>query len=226
MHKEYKNQSENYGSFSSVIDEDLGSKQQIEYPSLNAKTEKNYSDFETDDYSINSNFNEQTNYEIKSTVQTFQEHEQANQSQFKPLDIKKTEKLQEKEVSLTKTKQRFIVGGRMKIVLCSFVIIMVSLLFAIAWNFSSIARINSTLGEKESQIAQLQISITSLSEEYNLLDSEEYLKKLAEEAGFIEVTDENTKVITLGEMYTETTVTEVSSNWFNDVCDFFNKLFN
>lgn len=230
MDKDAKYSSDFYSPTSTTVEERYDMpKQQYEYPSKTTiqEVQKNY-DFETDDYSVNSNFAEQTNYDIKSKVQSFQEHEQINQAFFRPLDIQKKEekKEEQQQVALTKSKQRLYLGGRMKIVISSFIIILLSLIVASAWNFVALGRINSSLCEKEITIGELQSSISSLYEEYNLLDSDENLKKLAEEAGFVEVTDDNTKSINLSDMYKEVKVTEIPSNWFNNVCEFLSNLFN
>ena len=52
-----------------------------------------------------------------------------------------------------------------------------------------------------------------------------YMKKEASNSGFVESTDSNTTVLEYGEIYTEPEIEELPSNWFNDVCDFFSKLF-
>ena len=42
---------------------------------------------------------------------------------------------------------------------------------------------------------------------------------------FEEINSSNTKTIKIDEVYEEDSVQEVPSNWFNDVCEFFSKLF-
>ena len=119
-----------------------------------------------------------------------------------------------------------MLGGRLKIVLSSFVVIMISLMVAIIWNFTQLAKLNTSLGEKEITINELQNSISKMSDEYKLVDSEENTKKLAEASGYVQVTEENSSVIKLGDMHTEARPTEVPSNWFNDVCNFLVNIFN
>ena len=52
-----------------------------------------------------------------------------------------------------------------------------------------------------------------------------YIKDFAENANFVASDETNTYVIDMGEMYTREPVQEVPSNWFNNVCEFFSKLF-
>ena len=182
-------------------------------------------DFETGDYSTKSNFKEETGYDIKNKVQSFSEHEQETFSFF-PIDIQRKSLKDQEQVSLIKTRQRFILGGRLKIVLSSFIVIMISLMVAIIWNFAQIAKLNSDLTEKEVTINELQKSISNKTDEYKLVDSEENTKKLAEASGYVQVTEENSKIISLGEMHTEATPTQIPSNWFNDVCNFLINVFN
>ena len=185
-------------------------------------------EFETDDYSINSNFKEQTNYEIKQTHEQVQQFEQVGKIDFQQINIQRNEKKQEEITALssTKSRQKLHLGGRLKIIMSSFIVIMISLVVAIAWNFSLASKLNSGFAEKERRISDLQTSISRLSKEYKLINSDEKLKQLAEDAGFVEVTEDNSKELHLDEMYKEIEVEEISSNWFNDVCNFLQKVFN
>lgn len=214
-----------YGQTSTAVEENFN-RQNIdtsEYTKVNHNQEI---DFETDDYSVNSNFKEETGYEIKNKVQNISEQETEPFSFFKPITIETTKLKDQKQVSLTKTRQKLYLGARLKMVLSAFVVIMASLMVAVVWNFAQLAKLNTSLLEKEITIGELENSISSLDKEYKLLDSEEEMKKAAEAAGYVEISEENTKVISWGEMYTEAKPTEVPSNWFNDVCSFLCKLFN
>ena len=225
MDKKANNTGNYLAPFSTTVEEQFDiSKQTYESP-LKETTQKNY-EFETDDYSVNSNFKEQTNYEIKQAFKPIQETQKTEQTIFQPIEIERNEKKQEEQVSLTKSRQRLHLGGRLKIIISSFIVIMLSLIVAIAWNFSLASKINSGFSEKEIKITNLKSSISRLKEEYKLLDSEENLKKLAEEAGFVEVGEGNSDTIYLDEMYKEVKVEEIPSNWFNDVCNFLQKVFD
>ncbi len=206
-------------TISTTLDEDYSKA----IKETNVETNKNY-DFETDDYSVDSNFKEETGYDIKNKVQSFSEHEQETFSFFKPINIERKTVNEQEQVALTRMKQRFYLGGRMKIVLSTFIVIMVSLMVAIIWNFTQLARLNTSITEKEIQINELQNSISNMNEEYKF--TEENTKMLAEASGYVQVTDENTKFIQLGEMHTEAKPASIPSNWFNDVCNFLIKVFN
>lgn len=178
----------------------------------------------TDDYSATSDFEEQSGYNLnyKPTVEDY-----GQQVQFMlPPEIVR-EKKEEPVVlpTFTRQKQKLHIGGRMKIVACSFAIIMAVLVFAIAWNIIAISKLAPILLQKENKINELQTSISTLTDEYNLLDSDSYLKMRAEEAGFIETDDINVRKIKLHSEHEEREQDAVKSNWFNDVCDFLNKVF-
>ena len=211
-----------YNSTSTAVEEDFDKK----IVSRVQPEKKSNFNFETDDYSVNSNFKEETGYDIKSKVQSFSEHENETFSFFKPITIERAKYKDQEQVALTKTIEKFHVGGRVKLVLSSFVVVMLSLMVAIVWNFAQLAKLNTSMSEKEVAINELQNSITNLNEEYKLLDSEEKTKQVAEASGYVERTEANSKVVSLGEMYTEAKPAEVSSNWFNDVCNFLTHVFN
>ena len=187
-----------------------------------SKTDDNYG--YSDDYSVEQNFKEETGY--NTTGVTESESETVEERTFRSINapvIQRTKK--EETVTLTKTREVLKITGRMKIVAAMFLVIMASLIAVIAWNFSAAGRINSNLAEKQAVINQLQLSINNLQEEYNVLGDDGNLKDLAENAGFVEANDTNTVTITLDEMYVKDAVQEVPSNWFNDVCEFFSKIF-
>lgn len=187
-----------------------------------SKTDDNYG--YSDDYSVAQNFKEETGYNTTETTDS--ENDNVEQRTFRSINapvIQRTKK--EETVTLTKTREVLKITGRMKIVAAMFLVIMASLIAVIAWNFSAAGRINANLAEKQAIINQLQLSINNLQEEYNVLGDDGNLKDLAENAGFVEANDTNTVTITLDEMYVKNSVQEVPSNWFNDVCEFFSKIF-
>ena len=114
----------------------------------------------------------------------------------------------------------------MKIAITMFAIIAFSLVFLIVWNFVSIGKLNSMIADKQRIVNELSSSITGLRNEYTLVSDEENLYDQAQNAGFVESDDSNTYVVSAGEMFVEEEVQDLPSNWFNDVCDFFTKLFS
>lgn len=217
------NYSRNFNNYTSTaIDEDYS---KHTYSNIETKNANKF-DFETDDYSVNSNFKEETGYSIKNKIQQKTEQQSETFSFFQPINLERIKFKEQEQISLTKTIQKFHIGGRLKIVLSSFVVVMISLLVAIVWNFSQLAKLNTSISEKEIAINELQNSISNLNEEYKLLESEEGSKQVAEASGYVEISDENSKIISLGEMYTEAKPAEAPSNWFNDVCNFLTHIFN
>lgn len=175
------------------------------------------SNFE-DDYSVNQNFEEEKGYEIKKQTIADSDNLEINQSMNMP-----TIEQEEKVVSLPEKKVN--INARMKLVLASFIVIVTSLMFATIWNFIQVNKINSSIADRNQNISELQISISKLTGEYNMLDDIEYLKSLASNAGYIEANESNSMHISLDEMYNEETVEKIPSNWFNDVCEFITSLF-
>ena len=109
--------------------------------------------------------------------------------------------------------------------LAMFITIVSALLFVSIFNFVNAGKINATLAEKQITINELKSSISGLKSEYNLMSDDGVMKEIASNSGFVESTDLNTTVLEYGEIYTEPEIEELPSNWFNDVCDFFSKLF-
>lgn len=184
------------------------------------------SDFD-DDYSIAPNYKEETNYDASvSSMEEGVEQEQKIFGRINAPVIARKKVEEEETVTLTKTKEVIRLTGRMKLVFSMFVIIMAALITAISWNFASASRINGSFESKLARINELQLSISELSSEYNKLSDDGYIKTQAtNELGYVEADETNTIVISLGEMYARPNVQEVPSNWFNDVCDFFSKIF-
>ena len=125
-------------------------------------TNFNY-DTDEDDYSIKSNFVEQTNYEIKSQDETFISQEDP---QYKPINMPLIEK---KVEEIVEEKRQINLSARMMVVLSSFIVIVSSLLFATVWNFVQTAKINDMMLQNQTTIADLKVSIKELSDEYCIL---------------------------------------------------------
>ncbi len=179
-----------------------------------------------DDYSVTPNYTEEQSYNAVSYDDNEQvEEPQTNIRQIYMPTIKRQEEEVVETVSLIKTREKITLAPRMKIAISAFSVIMASLLFLIIFNFASLGGIRATADDRRYTISQLQNDISALRGEYNLVDNEEALKLRAEEAGFVDIDETNSSYITLGEFYTEQSVQDLPSNWFNDVCEFFSKLF-
>lgn len=185
------------------------------------QTDFNY-ETEEDDYSLKSNFTEQSNYEIKQQ-EVSSVREETSQTSYSPMNMPLIE--QKVEQSLEQSK-RIELSARMKVVLASFIVIVSSLMFATIWNFIAVAKINSTLLANQETVSSLKVSIKDLTEEYNLLGDEETIKDIAKGDNFVDSDDNNTVEISLENMFTEPEVPDVPSNWFNDVCNFLTTLFS
>lgn len=185
------------------------------------KDKKTETEIFKDDYSANQNFQEETNYDIKPHLDSYVNTE--SQQRFKPIEMPLIEKKVQQLEKLQE--QPLVLNSKMKILLTSFIVIISSLIFAIVWNFVAAAKLNLQLENKSNTVSELQVSIKTLDEEYNILDNIDNLKEKIEEAGFIESNETNTITISLDEMYKEKTVSEIPSNWFNDVCNFISSIF-
>ncbi len=176
-----------------------------------------------DDYSVAPNYQAETNYSSLNSENV--ETEEAQQVNYFNAPIITKKQVKQETVTLTKQKQVIRLSGRLKIVCAMFLTIMISLLTLICYNFVSANRINASLEAKQAKVAELELSINALSEQYNMLTDDEYLTEAAEELGYVAADDSNTVVIKLDEMYVKEEPEEIPSNWFNDVCDFFAKIF-
>lgn len=181
-----------------------------------------------DDYSVTPNYNEEKSYNSNSNYDTYSQTETESDT-----EIKRYRKMEmpviergEQAVTLTKTQTKVELQPRMKIAITMFAIIAFSLVFLIIWNFVSVGRLNSMIADKQRIVNELSSSITGLKNEYTLVSDEENLYDQAQNAGFVESDDSNTYVVSAGEMFVEEEVQDLPSNWFNDVCDFFTKLFS
>ena len=174
-----------------------------------------------DDYSVTPNYEEQSSYESLSRNEQVSQNEQRFVAQMHTPLVQK----EAPAVVLTKTKQKIYLHARMKIMIAMFATIVAALLFVTVFNFVNANRINASIADKQTQIAELESSIMSLKNEYNLLSDDGTVKDLASDAGYVESDDLNTTVLEVGEVYTKPTVEDLPSNWFNDVCDFLSNLF-
>lgn len=194
-------------------------------PTYSAPSTPSYNPWaDDDDYSVNQNYEEQKSY--NSVNQSYEDSTETTNDVFEVRQMTAPMiKKEEPAVNLIKKRQRIELGARMKIVASMFVIIVASLIVAIVWNFANAASMKASFAGKQVEINALTQSIMGLKEEYNLLSDDEQIKSKAENAGYVDSTDDNTIVVDFDSYYAEQTLEEVPSNWFNDVCDFLSKLF-
>ena len=195
-------------------------------PTYSAPSTPSYNPWaDDDDYSVNQNYEEQKSY--NSVNQSYDADTTASTNDV--FEVRQMTapmiKREEPAVNLIKKRQRIELGARMKIVASMFAIIVASLIVAIVWNFANAASMKASFAGKQVEINALTQSIMGLKEEYNLLSDDEQIKIKAEDAGYVDSTDDNTIVVDFNSYYAEQVIEEVPSNWFNDVCDFFSKLF-
>lgn len=179
-----------------------------------------------DDYSLNQNYEEQQSYNSSNPTYSTDTTTSSNADVFevRPMAAPMIQK-EAPAVNLIKKRQRIELGARMKIAVAMFVMIVASLLVAIVWNFASAASMKATFAEKQIEINALTESIIGLKETYAEVSDDEQIKIDAKNEGYVDATDENTIVVDFSSYYTEPVVEELPSNWFNDVCEFFAKLF-
>lgn len=188
---------------------------------LSSSQSETYNPFEKDDYTTTQNFTEQQSYN-SSTPNFFAETKTSRKTTYSeaPL-IKKGEQA----VTLTKSQSKIRLDTRMKTVLAAFCVIVACLMFVSVFNFVKAGKIEAGFNLKQEQINTLNASISELNNEYIRVTSDEYLEEWAKNKGYTKDIDDFTKVIELGEMYENSTIEDIPSNWFNDVCEFFSKLF-
>lgn len=179
---------------------------------------------EYDDYSVNPNYTSEQSYNSSEQTNSFEQNDNS-QRIYSVLEAPLIKKDETPVVNLVKTRQKIELKGRMKIALSMFIVIVASLIFVTFYNFISASQLRNSFAGKQEEITALQTSISKLRAEYNYLDDENNIKNSAKEEGYVEVTDENTITVSLGEEYYESTIEELPSNWFNDVCEFFSRLF-
>ena len=177
--------------------------------------------YERDDYSSAQNYTEQTSYESISSNLFSEPQTQVKTSSMNTPMIERSAPV----VNLVKSKARIRLETRMKIVLSVFSVIVACLLFISIFNFISAHKIEASFLGKQQQINNLEQSILEAKNSYNSVTSEEYIDNWAKVEGFKDKNEENTIVVKLGEFYEEPVVEEVPTNWFNNVCEFFSKLF-
>ena len=194
-------------------------------PTYSAPSTPSYSPWaDDDDYSVNQNYEEQKSY--NSVNQSSEDSTETTNDVFEVRQMSAPMiKREEPAVNLIKKRQRIELGARMKIIASMFAVIVASLIFAIVWNFASAASMKATFAGKQVEINALTQSIMGLKEEYTLLSDDEQIKTKAENEGYVESTDDNTIVVDFDSYYAEQAIEEMPSNWFNDVCDFFSRLF-
>ena len=171
--------------------------------------------FAKDDYSVNQNFEEQSGYDIRRT-QIFSR----NPETLRPIEMPLVDRKIRSEQNVVH------IGMRLKIILSAFVIIMASLIFATAWNFSMVSKMKAEPEVSEKTISELQVVVQNLTSELESLTDEETIRELANEKGYVPANENNKITLTLDEMYEEQIIPEVPSNWFNDVCNFVSSIFN
>ena len=177
-----------------------------------------------DDYSVNANYEEQQNYNTSNQNYGVDEDQNNNAVyQVRPMETPMIQK-EAPAVNLIKKRQKIQLHARMKIVASMFMVIVSALIFAIVWNFASASSMRATFADKQMEINALNESILALKDEYNSVSSEavdEYITN----GNYAEPTEDNTVVVDFESYYAESAVEDLPSNWFNDVCDFFARLF-
>ena len=177
------------------------------------------SSYERDDYSSAQNFTEQQSYNSFSSNSFAESETKTISRQMNTPMIEKSAPA----VNLVKSKARMVLETRMKIVLSVFSVIVACLLFVSIFNFISAGKIEASFLGKQQQINSLEQSISNANDEY-IRVSEDALNDYISENG-CKPKDGNTIVINIDEVYEEQVLQEIPSNWFNDVCEFFSKLF-
>ncbi len=176
--------------------------------------------YERDDYSSTQNFTEQQSYNTTNTNFFGDVQETKKVSQMHTPMIEKGAEV----VNLVKSQSKIRFEARMKIVLSVFSVIVACLLFITVFNFIQAGKIESQFASKQIQINQLEQDIINKEASYTWIDDENELRRRASDAGFTDKSKANTMKVPLNEMYTETTIEDIPSNWFNDICEFFSKL--
>ena len=180
-----------------------------------------------DDYSMTQNYAEEQSY--NPTYDTdFSSSYTAEPVQTKQPYRMETPTIRKDEtpvVNLVKTKHKIELQARMKIVIAMFSVIMSLLLFVSVYNFAYASRLKASFADKQTEISMLQADISTLVAEYNKYGNS--VKDTASQNGYVEVTDENTMSIKLGEFHEEQVVeSNLPSGWFNKVCDFLSGIFS
>ena len=207
-----------YSSSTTMTEEDVSTEQQTMYSPQTGYSAPSY---ERDDYSSAQNFTEQQSYDSYSSNRFTETNEQPTRvSQMQTPMIERSAPV----VNLVKSRARIRLETRMKIVLSVFSVIVACLLFVSIFNFITVNKLEATFVGKQQQINELELRISESEAQYNLKVSDGFDEWVAEN-NYKPVSSENTKVIRIDKIYEESTVQEVPTNWFNDVCEFFSRLF-
>ena len=210
-------------SYTTTTDTEKETETQESQTSYGSQTSYNpYSSVQTsfdddDDYSVTQNYSEEQSY--NGTTRTLDDEEETQVQTYIRAAEMPVIKREEPAVNLIKTRQRIELQARMKIILAVFGVTVFALIFAIIYNFISIGKMKSTFAGKEVEISQLQDNINALNSSY--IDVRDW----ADQNDFVEPDESNTVEVEMEEYYNEKVVEEIPSNWFNDVCEFFSKLF-
>lgn len=205
-------------STTTTTEEDTLTEQQTTY---SPQTGYSASSYEKDDYSSAQNFTEQQSYNSFSSNRFTETEQQTTKvSQMHTPMIEKSAPV----VNLVKSRARIRLETRMKIVLSVFSVIVACLLFVSIFNFITVNKLEASFAGKQQQINELELRISESEAQYNLKVSDGF-DKWVEENGYKTVSSESTKTIRIDKVYEESIIEEVPTNWFNDVCEFFSKLF-
>lgn len=210
-----------FNNTSTTTETDSTDTQQTYSPQTDYSSTSYANPYEKDDYSSTQNYTEQQSYNSTSSNLFSDTQEQKHISQMNTPMIKKSAE----PVNLVKSQSKIRFETRMKIVLSVFSVIVACLLFVSVFNFIQARKIQSTFSDKQAQINSLELSISNSKSTYTLVTDDEYIRQWAESQNFVEKDETNSAVIYLDEMFDESTVEGIPSNWFNDVCEFFSKLF-
>lgn len=196
---------------------------QTGYNPYNVSSNEDFSD----DYSVTPNYEEQQNYNSSTTSYDYNMEQEQSKKQMYAERLMQTPVIQKEEqtVNLIKKREKIELHARMKIAIAMFAVIVASLMFAIVYNFVSAGAMKATFAGKQVEISALQASISGLKDTYTSLSDDEQIKLKAESEGYVDQSGENTIEITLNEASVESTIQDLPSNWFNDVCDFLSGIF-
>lgn len=180
-----------------------------------------------DDYSVTPNYTEEQTYNPtynSGFADTYTE-EPVQVKQPYRMETPTIRKDETPVVNLVKTKHKIELQARMKIVVAMFSVIVSLLLFVSIYNFAYAGKLKASFADKQAEISMLQADISTLVAEYNKYGNS--VKDTATQNGYVEVTDENTMSIKLGEFHEEQIVeSDLPSGWFNKVCDFLSGIFS
>ena len=203
-------------STTTTTEEDTSTEQQTTY---SPQTGYSATSYERDDYSSAQNFTEQQSYKSLSSNRFAETEKQTTKvAQMHTPMIEKSAPV----VNLVKSRAKIRLETRMKIVLSVFSVIVACLLFVSIFNFIAANKLEATFAGKQQQINELELRISESETQYNIKVSDGLNSWMGDD--WVDKAS-NTKTIKIDKVYEESTVDEVPSNWFNDVCEFFSKLF-